>query len=98
LGKVDASFQEPHGVFATLVFDAAPILRAKLPTQKLYIFLLRTLPHIKYRNAFCAIGFVSACAERQVDDCLRHRAGWGQNTGGGVCRSFIYRRVAAHIE
>ena len=34
LGEVDAVLQKPHGIFAAFVFDAAPILRAKLLTQK----------------------------------------------------------------
>ena len=34
LGEVDAILHEPHGVFAALVLDAAPIRPAKLPAQK----------------------------------------------------------------
>ena len=98
LGEVDAVLQKPHGVFAAFVFDAAPISRAKLPTQKRYIFLFRMLPHIEHRNAFGAAGFVSGCVKRLVDDLLRHRAGRGQNAGGCVCRNLINRGIAAHVE
>ena len=98
MGEVDAVLQKPHGVFAAFVFDAAPISRAKLPTQKRYIFLFRMLPHIEHRNAFGAAGFVSGCVKRLVDDLLRHRAGRGQNAGGRICRSFVHRGVTAHVE
>ena len=98
MGEVDTIFHKPHGVFAALVLDAAPISRAKLPAQKRYIFLFRMLPHIEHRNAFGAAGFVSGCVKRLVDDLLRHRAGRGQNAGGCVCRSLVHRGVAAHIE
>ena len=98
MGEVDTIFHKPHGVFAALVLDAAPISRAKLPAQKRYIFLFRMLPHIEHRNAFGAAGFVAARAERQINDLLRHRAGRGKNAGGRVCRSLVHRGVAAHVE
>ena len=98
LGEVDAILHEPHGVFAALVLDAAPIFRAKLPAQKLFIFLLWPFPHIKYGDALRAVGLVSACAECQVNDLLRHRAGRGQNAGGRVCRGLVHWGVAAHVE
>ena len=98
LGEVDAILHEPHGVFAALVLDAAPIFRAKLSAQKLFIFLLWPFPHIKYGDALRTVGLVSACAECQVNGLLRHRAGRGQNAGGRVCRSLVHRGVAAHVE
>ena len=98
LGEVDAILHEPHGVFAALVLDAAPIFRAKLPAQKLFIFLLWPFPHIKYGDALRAVGLVSACAECQVNDLLRHRARRGQNAGGRVCRGLVHWGVAAHVE
>ena len=98
LGEVDAILHEPHGVFAALVLDAAPIFRAKLPAQKLFIFLLWPFPHIKYGDALRTVGFIAARAERQINDLLRHRAGRGQNAGGCVCRSLVHRGVAAHVE
>ena len=98
LGEMDAVLQKPHSVFAALVLDAAPIFRAKLPAQKLFIFLLWPFPHIKYGDALRAVEFVSARAECQVNDLLRHRAGRGQNAGGCVCRSLVHRGVAAHVE
>ena len=98
MGEVDAVLQKPNGIFAAFVLDAAPIFCAKLPTQKRYIFLFRMLPHIKYGDAFCAVGFVSTRAERQINDLLRHRAGRGQNDGSCVCRSLVHRGVAAHVE
>ena len=98
MGEVDAVLQKPNGIFAAFVLDAAPISRAKLPTQKRYIFLFRMLPHIEHRNAFGAAGFVSGCVKRLVDDLLRHRAGRGQNAGWRICRSLVHRGVAAHVE
>ena len=98
MGEVDTIFHKPHGVFAALVLDAAPISRAKLPAQKLFIFLLWPLPHIKYGDALRAVGFVSARTERQINDLLRHRAGRGQNAGGCVCRGLVHWGVAAHVE
>ena len=98
LGKVDAVLQKPNGIFAAFVFNATPVFRTKLPTQKRYILLFRILPHIEHRDAFGAAGFVSARAERQINDLLRHRAGWGQNAGDRVCRSLVNRSVAAHVE
>ena len=98
MGEVDAVLQKPHGIFAAFVFDAAPIFRAKLPAQKLFIFLLWPFPHIKYGDALRAVGLVSACAECQVNDRLRHRARRGQNAGGRVCRGLVHRSVAAHVE
>ena len=95
---MDAVLQKPHGIFAALVFDAAPIFRAKLPTQKRYIFLFRMLPHIEHCNAFGAAGFVSGCVKRLVNDLLRNRARRGQNAGGRICRSLVHRGVAAHVE
>ena len=98
MGEVDAVLQKPHGVFAALVLDAAPIFRAKLPAQKLFIFLLWPFPHIKYGDALRAVEFVSARAECQVNDLLRHRAGRGQNAGGRVYRGLVHWGVAAHVE
>ena len=98
LGEVDAVLQKPHGIFAAFVFNAAPVLSAELPAQKLFIFLLWPLPHIKYGDALRTVGFVSACAEGQINDLLRHRAGRGQNAGGCVCRGLVHRGVAAHVE
>ena len=60
---MDAIFHEPHGIFAAFIFNAAPILCAKFPAQKRCIILFRAFPHIKHRDAFCAIEFISACAE-----------------------------------
>ena len=34
LGEVDAVLHEPNGVLAAFVFNAAPVLRPKLPAQK----------------------------------------------------------------
>ena len=98
MGKVNAVLQKPHGVLAAFVFNAAPIFRAKLPAQKLFIFLLWPFPHIKYGDALRAVGLVSACAERQINDLLRHRARRDQNAGGRICRSFVHRGVTAHVE
>ena len=98
LGEVDAILQKPHGVLAALVLDAAPVRPTELPAQKLFIFLLWPLPHIKYGDALRAVGFVSARTERQINDLLRHCAGRGQDTGGRVCRSLVHRGVAAHVE
>ena len=98
LGEVDAVLQKPHGVLAAFIFDAAPIFCAKLPAQKLFIFLLWPFPHIKYGDALRAAGFVAARAECQINDLLRHLAGRGQNAGGCVCRSLVHRGVAAHVE
>lgn len=64
LGEVDAVLQKPHGIFAALVLDAAPVRPTELPAQKLFIFLLWPLPHIKYGDALRAVGFVSARTER----------------------------------
>ena len=60
---MDAIFHEPHGIFAAFIFNAAPIFRAKLPAQKLFIFLLWPFPHIKYGDTLRAVGLISACAE-----------------------------------
>ena len=98
LGEVDAVLQKPHGVLAAFVFNTAPVIPIELSAQKLFIFLLWPLPHIKYGDALRAVGFVSACAECQVNDLLRHRAGRSQNAGGRVCRSLVNRGVAAHVE
>ena len=98
MGEVNAVLQKPHGVFAAFVFDAAPVHPAKLPTQELFIFLLWPLPHIEHCDAFRAVGFIAARAERQINDLLRHRAGRGQNAGGRVCRGLVHRSVAAHVE
>ena len=98
MGEVDAVLQKPHGVLAAFVFNAAPIFRAKLPAQKLFIFLLWRLPHIEHCDALRAVGFVAARAERQINDRLRHRAGRGQNARGRICRSLVHRGVAAHVE
>ena len=98
LGEVDTVLQKPNGVLAALVLDAAPVRPTELPAQKLFIFLLWPLPHIKYGDALRAVGFVSARTERQINDLLRHCAGRGQDTGGRVCRSLVHRGVAAHVE
>ena len=98
LGEVDAILQKPYGVFAAFVFNAAPVRPTELPAQELFIFLLWTLPHIEHCDALRAVGFVSACAEGQINDLLRHRAGRSQNAGGRVCRSLVHRGVAAHVE
>ena len=98
LGKADTIFHKPHSVFAALVLDAAPILHAKLPTQKCYIFLFRMLPHIEHSDTLRTVGFIARRAEDQVDDLLRHRVGRSQNAGGRIRRDFIHRLVAAHIK
>ena len=87
-----------HADFLSQYWNAAPVLSAELPAQKLFIFLLWPLPHIKYGDALRTVGFVSACAEGQINDLLRHRAGRGQNAGGCVCRGLVHRGVAAHVE
>ena len=95
---MDAIFHEPHGIFAAFIFNAAPIFRAKLPAQKLFIFLLWPFPHIKYGDTLRAVGLISACAEYLVNDLLRHRACGCRNAGHPTLGYLIHRRIAAHVE
>ena len=98
LCQMDTVLHEPHGIFLTLIFNAAPVLRAKLTTQESNTFRFRTLAHIEHRDPLRAAAAVARRIQRLVDDRLRHRAGGKQLTRSLRLRHFIDRRAAAHAK
>ena len=98
LRQMDTVLHEPHGIFLALIFNAAPVLRAKLTTQESNTFRFRTLAHIEHRDPLRAAAAVARRIQRLVDNRLRHRAGGKQLTRSLRLRHFIDRRAAAHAE
>ena len=88
-GKVDAVLHEPHGVFASVILDAASVFFAKLPFQKCDGFFFRALPHIECSNAVGAAKLIAGSVERLVNDGLRHFLGRKQ---AGLGRLVVIRR------
>ena len=72
LCQMDTVLHEPHGIFLTLIFNAAPVLRAKLTTQENNTFRLRPLPRIEHRDSLRAAVAVACRIQCLVDDLLRH--------------------------
>ena len=75
LRQMDTVLHEPHGIFLTLIFNAAPVLRAKLTAQKRHTFHFRTLAHIEHRDPLRAAAAVARRIQRLVDNRLRHSPG-----------------------
>ena len=98
LCHVDTILHEPHGIFLTVIFDAAPILRAELAAQKCGTFRLRTLAHIEHRDPFRAAAAVARRIQRLVDDRLRNCAGREQLPRPLWLRHLVDRSAAAHVE
>ena len=98
LRQMDTVLHEPHGIFLALIFNAAPVLRAKLTTQESNTFRFRTLAHIEHRDSLRAAAAVARRIQRLVDNRLRHRAGREQLTRSLRLRHFIDLRAAAHAK
>ena len=75
LRQMDTVLHEPHGIFLTLTFNAASVLRAKLTAQKCGTFRFRTLARIEHRDPLRAAAAVARRVQCLVDDHLRHSPG-----------------------
>ena len=75
LRQMDTVLHEPHGIFLTLIFNAASILRAEFTAQESNTFRFRTLPHIEHRDPLRAAPAVARRVQCLVNDRLRHSPG-----------------------
>ena len=98
LRQMDTVLHEPHGIFLTLIFNAAPVLRTELPPQKRRAVRLRPLPRIEHRDSLRAAAAVARRIQCLVDDRLRHWAGGEQLTRSLRLRYFIDCRAAVHTK
>ena len=98
LRQMDTILHKPHGIFLTVIFDAASVLCTELTAQKCGTFRLRTLAHIEHRDPFRAAAAVARRIQRLVDDFLRHCAGREQLTRSLRLRHLVDGSSAAHVE
>ena len=98
LRQMDTVLHEPHGVFLTIIFNAASVLCSELTAQECDIFRLGTLAHIERHHPVRAVIAVARRIQRLVDDRLRHCAGGEQFAHTLRLRHLVDGSSAAHVK